>query len=324
MKNRITFYPTPLPDEHILGTLARWHTMLGAQPFLMSISEITSNTSAINPSSIWRIIYKDLFCIYEKQLTAEEFLRHTLWHYYFPFHNEIVPLLLNNESVGTSKLVPADQIRIKRARNWRWCHVCAHEDIGLYGTTYWHASHQAPSMIHCQKHGNKLIHKCDRCRFTSIDFAKLLLPPAENKCPICKGTFETTPITNPIVRWIDRISTKLIFASKGNAIPDIKIALIEKAELPNLSDRIFGQNARQSNKVQFAFDAFLRRNGIPDIYFQLSLKNNDLRSPHLSVPTVLYSDRFLPPLYYLLLMKFLIEDDSEIEKILLGQEHFYA
>lgn len=324
MKNRISFYPTPFPNEHILGTLARWHATLNRQAFSKSVAEISSNTSAINPSSIWRLVYSDIFRIYEKQFPLEEFLCHTLWYYYLPFHTVDVPSLLGDKNQDTSKLIPVEQIRVKTARNWRWCHHCAQEDIENVGTTYWHASHQAPSMIHCQKHGEKLIHACSKCEFHSTDFKTLLLPPIDNKCPSCKSTFDTSAITDPIVKWIDRLSSILICSPKGSAVNDMKMALIEKANLPSLHDRVPLKDMRQVVKVQRAFNEFLQSINILDHYFQFPAKNYGSRAPYLQVSVMLYSDIFLPPIYYLLLMKFLIEDDCEIENILLGKEKFHA
>lgn len=324
MKNKISFYPTPFFDEHILGTLARWHAMLSNRSFSKSVAEVTSNTSAINPSSIWRLIYISIFGIYQGQFPVEEFLRHTLWNYYLPFHCGKALSLFDNKNPDTLKLVPAEQIRIKTARNWRWCHHCAQEDIDNVGTTYWHASHQVASMINCQKHGEKLIHACSNCGFNSTDLGMLLFPPADNKCPACKSAFDTSAITDPIVKWIDGLTTKLICAPKGNAVSDIKSALIEHANLPTLHHRVPLKDMRQVAKVQRTFNTFLQSINIMNHYFQFPSKNHGARAPYLQVSAMLYSDTFLPPLYYLMLMKFLIEDDCEIENILLGKEQFYA
>ncbi|RYY02352.1 MAG: hypothetical protein EOO53_12240 [Gammaproteobacteria bacterium] len=324
MKNRITFYPTPFPDEHILGTLARWHSMLDRRTFLKSIAELTSNAFAINPGCIWRLVYRDLFGIYESQFAAEKFLRHTLWHYYLPFHHEKQDILFVSENVELKKLNPTEQIRIKTARNWRWCHLCAREDMDKYGTTYWHASQQVPSIIHCHKHGGRLIYSCSHCGFNSMDLATLLLPPTENKCPACKAKFDTTEVNNPIVKWMEAITGKLIFSPKANAISEIKKILIEKANLPQSHQRVPSKDSRQMASIQSEFDKFLYGSQIVEHYFQFPSKNLGPRAPYLQVPLMLYSETFFPPLYYLLLMKSLIKDDSELEHILVEKENFYA
>jgi hypothetical protein len=324
MKNRILFYPTPFPEEHILGTLARWHAMLNGRTFLKSVADISSNTAVINPSSIWRLIYRDILRIYQNQFPVEEFLRHTLWHYYLPFHSRDAFSLSDESNSDTLRLLPTEQIRIKTARNWRWCHDCAQEDIAKVGTTYWHTVHQVPSLIHCRKHGKKLIYACSHCGFHSNDFNTLLLPPTDNKCPACKSNFDTSAIKDPIVEWIDGLTSTLICSPKRNAITSMKTVLVEKSKLPYLHDRNPYGDTRQVTRVQRAFNEFLHSINIMDHYFKFPSKNYGPRHPYLQVSLMLYSDTFFPPLYYLLLLKFLIKDDREIEDIIVEREKFHA
>jgi hypothetical protein len=77
-------------------------------------------------------------------------------------------------------------------------------------------------------------------------------------------------------------------------------------------------------KVQRAFNEFLHSINIMDHYFKFPSKNYGPRHPYLQVSLMLYSDTFFPPLYYLLLLKFLIKDDREIEDIIVEREKFHA
>jgi predicted Zn-ribbon and HTH transcriptional regulator len=317
VKNRIAFYPSPLPDEHILGTLARWHEMQIRSTFRKSISEFTSNITGINPSCIWRPVYGDIYRIYEGDFPAENFLNHTLWHYYAPFNHHSYPDVFNNQDL---KVVPMDQIRLKTARNWRWCHQCAREDMEAYGTTYWHLSHQIPSMTYCQKHGEQLIHACNSCGFNSTDLETLHLPPIDDKCPACKTQFHRNQIVNPVMKWLDEISTKLISSTRGKNVSDIKRTLIDKAKLPQPNRRIPSKDLRLVATIQSAFDNFFYGSDIVDHFFKFPKRNLGARYPYLRMSVMLYSETFLPPIYYILLMKFLIQDDCEVEHILLGKD----
>ena len=49
-----------------------------------------------------------------------------------------------------------EQLMFNFDASWQSCPVCRDEDLCLFGSSYWHVSHQLPSITHCRFHGKRL------------------------------------------------------------------------------------------------------------------------------------------------------------------------
>ena len=49
-----------------------------------------------------------------------------------------------------------EQLMFNFDTSWLSCAVCRDEDTSRYGTSYWHLTHQLPSITRCSKHGERL------------------------------------------------------------------------------------------------------------------------------------------------------------------------
>lgn len=315
MPNKITFFPAPLPDEHIFSTVARWYVLHKHEALVSLLHLISNKNLTLNPSFAYNTFYKAIFDIFEGNFEPERFVNHTLIPYYRIFTHLDISKLFNEGS--NQQIIPHYQSKILAAKHWRWCCDCALEDIEKHGTTYWHVSHQIPTMIHCNKHSKRLIHGC-KCGLISDSFKTLKLPPIDNNCPYCKNVFEDTAIENQVVVWLDAISCKLKETHSACKISRIKSKLVEKIFLTGLQPKSVAYNTKLW-VAQNAFNQFFISNNIEETFF-IDKPYPHPQSENLKIGRFIHSSEFQLPLFYLLLLKFFVGDDEEIERTLFDEE----
>lgn len=318
MNMRLKLYPTPLPDEHILGTLVRWHNIQSYDNFYQSCKWISNNSYNLNPDCAWRRIYNDLFRILQESMPFNDFLNHTHFNYYSTF--SALDFHHNTPSSAEyieRKVIPKFQNYIKNSKQWRWCYLCSLEDEKLYGTSYWHNSHQIPSITQCTKHNVDLVGVCEKCNFRVTDLSSGILPQG-NRCLRCGHQQIERRIDNgSLNHWISNISKSLYKLAGSSRLEQIKIQL--KLHLNEFLD-LNNISIHQHNKPTAISSAFLKSIDharlIESFFVGHFYRSGPRPSLNIDVLTVIHDSNVYPPLYYLLLLKVIVRDDQKILSIL--------
>lgn len=183
------FFPTPLPNEHLYGALARYHVLSGnrdpretrsdlaiASGPLRAQDAIThSARSAPNRvAALLGVSGCDLVC------------QHTLW----PLFCLAMPAATidawqqaweNGTDIEVEPDAKLNRQLLRHDRSWRCCLACIDEDRRRYGVAYWHVEHQIPGLSSCPHHGRVLSGQCQRCGQARLSLDDLKLP-----APICR------------------------------------------------------------------------------------------------------------------------------------------
>lgn len=310
MISPISYLPTPLPDEHILSVLARWHELSGHVDFKRSAALFTSNRHRLNNRSIWFPAYADIYKHFNGALSRYELLnQHTLYAYYAPFLTNQVRCAIEIGSQHTNepeqRFAPEHQVNVRYSSVWRWCPDCIEDDIEEYGSQYWHCLHQVPTIRHCQKHGTILRYHCENCDFEYLNLSKIWLPPEKDQCPLCHQPYPLSiKLSSPDeIHWLEEISNHLqANISKGsieNLREILKIAFGSEDRPRNFTVTL----RRQLSAVQAQFDSAYSKRQLTVYLNGIESSLNARKTPRfLNVSHIAYGNSCLPPLCYLLLL----------------------
>jgi len=94
---------------------------------------------------------------------ANDLLRnHTLFSLYRPFmsvdaSNDLTAAMLGESPANVATLVRWGSNQLRVRKSLRWCPECASYDIRSFGFSYWHLTHQIPTVSACCTHGCELV-----------------------------------------------------------------------------------------------------------------------------------------------------------------------
>ncbi|MBL8203480.1 MAG: TnsD family transposase [Blastocatellia bacterium] len=156
---RLTFFPTPYPDELLYSALARYHLRSGNLSAKETLQELFGSTTVIAtidlPSHLDSLIARlpPLASFSSEGLICN----HTLLPYYAPFLKPEIVAQIKQSMKGhqwgdihTRCGIVASSIN--RPMYLRFCLVCFQADVKTFGEPYWHRVHQLPGVLICPTH----------------------------------------------------------------------------------------------------------------------------------------------------------------------------
>ncbi|MBW8191819.1 TniQ family protein [Neiella marina] len=314
-----TFMPSPLPEEHLLSTVARWLVLTGNKDVKDSLRGLTTNRDSLNPGKAFHPIYNDLFQLYGRMANREKLLsKHTLFPYYAPlmkFQQRLTALDIDKKLAERLRPQPL-QGHLNFAWFWRWCPCCVQEDEKQHGVAYWHAKHQLPSVLSCYKHPQQILLKeCARCGFNIRDLKHHPLPPGTNNCPSCGEVFGPKGTQNEVTDWLKSVSLQLM------SQPCMKRPNYEFSMTHGVSSLLASTHFKRSAKNQLVvfeqlqqeFKRWFDSYQLIDFFMGSEL---EVTSPRiLSIGSAAKFPRALPPMSHLMWMKFLGAPNIEPETL---------
>jgi hypothetical protein len=313
--------PALLPNEHLLSVLARWFDTTGRNEFLRMSRRVTSNNHRLNPSAIWRPVYRHLLHHFlDTKGIANVLSEHTLVPYYRSFIKKENRQLLSEKNLSESsdfKLLPTLQSNIKTLHCWRWCAECTSEDDEEYGVTYWHTYHQIPTMLRCYKHNVPLLAKCQSCGFEYKHFQRHWLPPKDRECKECHTAIEPVQTLDlPIINWLDAVSISLQQSRQAIELQTLITLMQSKLGYEAFPKDLPFPLQKKVAAMQVNFENWLEDELITH-YF--SREREAIFKPShkvLNIVTTVYRDSQVPPISLLLMFKSL-GLEHELTKLLL-------
>ena len=156
--NRLTFFPTPYPDEILYSVLCRYHTRCGIPSANRTNRALWGNgygKKLYLPDGIENIAAR---IPQGAGLTAEYFIREcTIFPLLKPFlkQDKCDELwdAMSNGSINTYNIVSFPRVFTLQRRYLAYCNQCVEYDTEVYGEPYWHRLHQLPGVHICPIHG---------------------------------------------------------------------------------------------------------------------------------------------------------------------------
>jgi len=155
---RLGHFPDPYPDEYFLSLYARFCNRLqfsSRQQVALALFGVKRLPQSINHPFYLDALIARLplgHC-----LTAEDILnKHSLVPLYIPFMTVAGAKIYCAQRRAeypqrvVNRLLPLKNTNLPKSP--MFCPLCAHDDIELFGETYWHRTHQAPGVRVCLKH----------------------------------------------------------------------------------------------------------------------------------------------------------------------------
>lgn len=166
---RLSFFPSPYPDECLYSIFARYYVRSGisspkeaCQKFFGRERSLLAST-VILPRALERFGYwVDSACGF----TCKELIcRHTSYPYQSiaytdDLYREMERIIQNG--VPVSGMYPLERRMIAKSGSpnlgqyLRYCPKCVQEDFHKYGETYWHRLPQLPGVQYCPEHGCRI------------------------------------------------------------------------------------------------------------------------------------------------------------------------
>ena len=163
---RLSFFPTPYPDECFYSIFSRYYVRSGiispktATEIFFGCDRSLLPSTVYFPRKLERLGY---WVSPDSGITGKKLIcEHTAYPYHSISHIKDVYQQMENvirdgipeggiaslvhRMISKSKYVFAGQYL-------RYCPECAMEDMGKYGETYWHRLPQLPGVRVCPKHG---------------------------------------------------------------------------------------------------------------------------------------------------------------------------
>ncbi len=319
MGKRITFFPTPLPGEHLLSAVARWVVLTGQKDAKCALITLSANRDSLNPRRAVHPLYSDLFDTLRASINIDELLRqHSLFPYYAPlikFNQRLWVLNIGRKLAEPMRYSPLHN-QLSLASNWRWCPCCVKEDEERYGTAYWHTKHQLPSVLSCYKHEEQILLKeCSHCGFNIRDLRLNLLPPNSGNCPQCGAGFESNGVENEVTDWLKKASLQLMSQS------DLKNPQYEYSMMYGVSRALGATHfSRPCKSPLLVFEKLQQQFAEWFIAHQLGQffdesEQNIHSQKILTIESASKYPRSIPPISHLLWLKFLKVPSLEAEAV---------
>mgnify|MGYP000004653987 CR=1 FL=1 len=155
----LAYFPTPYSDELLYSLIARYAVHTGQEKQKVVIRDIFDDSSATAipdlPSHI-NVFLQKVKNVY--QTCSDEILfKHTMLPLYLPFlHPSNASRVLNSmcTSYGGAIHVTAgiSASTVKQPKYFRYCPLCAKEQIDILGEPFWRRMHQIPGVNVCVDH----------------------------------------------------------------------------------------------------------------------------------------------------------------------------
>lgn len=153
----LSWFPTPYPDELWYSVLCRYYMYSGYSSKIDAMTALGPHGRTLLSAHF--ALRLDEFCssLPENWLTPQIIIeRHTLYSYYSRFLPLERRIQAMNAMRGVDNIQPTIAIGARRRqaamRYWRYCPLCAQNDIEKYGETYWHRLHQISDLRICPIH----------------------------------------------------------------------------------------------------------------------------------------------------------------------------
>lgn len=156
----LEFFPRPYHDEHMYGTVGRYHQRSGnATPKQTSVELFDATGVSV---SVYNISNLNSLCkkLGEETLLTAEYLinKHSLLPLHFPFLSaDSLKSRVAAMRETTKPVVVRWKEKNGQNRFLMHCPECLLDDRKIYGESYWHRSHQIPGIEICHKHGEWLL-----------------------------------------------------------------------------------------------------------------------------------------------------------------------
>lgn len=266
MNRKTSFFPTPLPDEHIVSTFTRFLRLSGKRNLSSGRNIITRDYRSLDSTTPWRVAYTDIYSVFKDTLSVEEFAnRYTLWPFFRPFLNtEVQSNVIGMKWAPDAKkrftLTSTVQNHSELCKSWRWCKECASSDYDHYGITYWHREHQLPSVLHCRHHRRTLNRQCPHCDQSIWDIYDLPLPSPDGVCRFCRQPMSDASSNSPLSEAVSDIEIMSVSALLNNNNSNLERTINKMRNLlsdlvhQRMSDlKISNKNARIQVNKEFRY-----------------------------------------------------------------------
>lgn len=180
----IGFFPTIYDDELAYSVFARYYAQTGHLNYTAAAQDLFVGKVVMPNPEFYPALTDDVHCLIEKQMSFEMFAeKHTMFSQYTRY------LPLERRKKAFDLLITMDRrfydslyVRTKadRKKAMCYCPLCAAEDRGKYGETYWHRQHQLIGVEVCIRH---------RCRLENssigltVESQRFMLANAESAVP---------------------------------------------------------------------------------------------------------------------------------------------
>lgn len=158
--SRMSFFPTPYPDELFYSVLCRYHMRCGNPA--VGVTNREMGMYKVGQNVYLPQVIGNLAAIFspETNLTAEFFTNETtIFPFISPFMPEqqrksVISLLKDNAAKSSAyKTSGFSRLEIAKWKCLRYCEKCWQDDIRVYGEAYWHRIHILPGLVICPVHG---------------------------------------------------------------------------------------------------------------------------------------------------------------------------
>lgn len=148
-------------------------------------------------------------------------------------------------------------------RSWHSCPMCRKEDIGSFGTSYWHTQHQIPSMYKCYKHDTML----EKAKYPVVDLKTGVLPHQVKKW--CKLLQTEIPELGKWQNFLYSVQEKLM----ENSLPfiEIKNRITTALGMDNIANYQFKQHI---DELTFKLENGLPRELLAYLYTDYARASN--------------------------------------------------
>lgn len=208
---KLSAFPELLPGEHIFSAAiraCRRISMTSTDRFFRDYFGVVPDLrppSFIFPKGEWHLI------VVVSRLLNQDPWQLALLHTNLPYFFNTLDiktqkcLAQHYDELETSVFKLATHNDVFAPLHWRWCPDCAVEDFNVWGTTYWHTTHQLPGLIHCSKHrATVLVAHCDACGAAHHSLRTAPLPSPEGTCAHCGHTVIPPANPHPEMRQLER------------------------------------------------------------------------------------------------------------------------
>lgn len=238
----IGFFPEAYEDELIYSQLARYYVRTGYASYKTVANELFQNGGARPHVEYFIKFTQEALEAITRNISLEDvIMKHTMYPYYARFYPKDVKKAAFEDLMqmggGVRNMLTGSLRRYGEDRYLRYCPMCLQEDKERYGESYWHRTHQLPSVNVCPKH------HCYLCNSTVLinGTKKLSLTSAGEEI---KEVEEPVYSTNHIEKVVAEYITE-VFLSDFDMESDVNVGKFLHSKLANtnyLSPR--GQNRK--------------------------------------------------------------------------------
>lgn len=155
----LTWFPTPYPDELWTSVLARYYIRSGYTLVQYALDSILPGRSLFHKSTYFATGLNDIQKEFPTSwLSSRDIIEnHTLYPYYSRFLTQLqkkqaIANMMTSSRPFSKSIMPGVRQYVPENHFWRYCPLCAKEDMEKYGETYWHRIHQIYDIRICPIH----------------------------------------------------------------------------------------------------------------------------------------------------------------------------